>query len=125
MNVQNTHKTQGIQVISRAAAVLRVLGEETGGLSLGQIARRVELPRSTVQRIVSALAAEGLISTGEGNGRIKLGPEIQALATVANAGPLERLRPVIQKLSQETGETVDLAVPVSYTHLTLPTIYSV
>lgn len=110
MNVQNSDKIQGIQVISRAAAVLRLLGRETEGLSLGQIASRVNLPRSTVQRIVGALATEGFISTGEGSGRIKLGPEIQSLGLSLTIDPIERLKPMMQALADKTGETVDLAV---------------
>ena len=47
-----------VQVIARAAAILRTVGEDGGGLSLGQIAQRVGLARSTVQRIVNALEAE-------------------------------------------------------------------
>lgn len=110
MNIENGHKNQGIQVISRAAAVLRILGKETGGMSLGQIANQVDLPRSTVQRIVQALAAEGFVSTGGGSGRIKLGREIQSLALSQSTGPLDRLKPVIQEIADQTGETVDLAV---------------
>ncbi|MGI9493370.1 MAG: helix-turn-helix domain-containing protein, partial [Geminicoccaceae bacterium] len=52
---------QGIQVIARAASILRALGEDTSGMSLGQIADKVGLPRSTVQRIVGALQAERLV----------------------------------------------------------------
>lgn len=110
MNVQSPQKNQGIQVISRAASVLRALGKETDGLSLGQIANRVDLPRSTVQRIVGALSDEGFISVGEGGGRIKLGPELLSLGMTLTERPLERLRPVVKSIAQETGETVDLAV---------------
>ncbi len=46
-----------VQVIARAAAILRALEDEADGLSLGQIAQRVCLARSTVQRIVAALEA--------------------------------------------------------------------
>ncbi len=97
-------------MIARAATVLRVLGKETGGLSLGQIAMRTDLPRSTVQRIVGALSDEGFISTSEGSGRIKLGPELLSLGMVLAERPLERLRGVIKSIAEETGETVDLAV---------------
>jgi IclR family acetate operon transcriptional repressor len=47
-----------VQVIARAAAILRALEDEAAGLSLGQIAQRVNLARSTVQRIVAALEAD-------------------------------------------------------------------
>src|SRR5438132_5068512 len=53
-NVKPEDKSQ-VQVIARAAAILRALEEEPAGLSLGQIAQRVALARSTVQRIVAAL----------------------------------------------------------------------
>ena len=49
----------GVGVITRAAAVLRVLGDSPEGLSLGKIAQRVGLARSTVQRLISRLRANG------------------------------------------------------------------
>ncbi len=110
MNQPISHKNQGIQVISRAADILRLLGQDTGGLSLGQIATRVNLPRSTVQRIVAALAVEGFISTEKGYGGIRLGGEIQTLAAAAGSTSRDRLRPIMQRISDETGETVDLAI---------------
>ncbi|GGX65911.1 transcriptional regulator [Tateyamaria omphalii] len=103
-------KNQGIQVISRAADILRLLGRETGGLSLGQIAKEVQLPRSTVQRIVAALGSEGFVSTERGDGGIRLGREIQSLALAVSSDMRSRLRPLMEQLSDETGETVDLAV---------------
>ncbi len=106
----NSSQNQGIQVISRAANILRLLGEETDGLSLGQIAKRVELPRSTVQRIVTALAQEDFISTEKGDKGIQLGREIQKLAQASGSGIKDRLRPVMKQISDKTGETVDLAV---------------
>jgi DNA-binding IclR family transcriptional regulator len=107
---QDNQRNQGIQVISRAADILRLLGQDTGGLSLGQIATRVGLPRSTVQRIVSALAVEGFISTERGASGIRLGPEIQSLGQAASSDMRDRLRPIMQAIADETGETVDLAI---------------
>ena len=107
---ESTHRNQGIQVISRAADILRLLGRETDGLSLGQIAKSVALPRSTVQRVVAALAVEGFISTEKGYGGIRLGPEILNLAQATASDMKDRLRPVMKRISEETGETVDLAV---------------
>ena len=110
MDGQEVQKNQRVQVISRAADILRLLGKETGGLSLGQIARHVDLPRSTVQRIVSALSVEGFISTEKGYGGIRLGPEIQSLAQAAASDTRDRLRPIMKRISDDTGETVDLAI---------------
>lgn len=108
--VKATDRSHGIQVISRAADILRLLGTETGGLSLGQIADRVNLPRSTVQRIVGALAAEGFISVMQRDGGITLGPEIQNLARATALETRERFRPIMHAIREATGETVDLAV---------------
>lgn len=110
MDGQEHPRNQGIQVISRAADILRLLGQETDGQSLGQIAARVNLPRSTVQRIVAALAVEGFISTEKGYGGIRLGPEIQSLAQAAVSDMRDRLRPIMKRIADETGETVDLAI---------------
>lgn len=100
----------GIQVIARAAAVLRALKDAPGGMSLGQIAERVELPRSTVQRIVQALQEERLVITSGTAGGVRLGPELHALAGAARYNTAERCRPLLQAIVEETGETVDLSV---------------
>lgn len=100
----------GIQVIARAAAILRVLKEERSGLSLGQIARRVDLPRSTVQRITGALSAERFIMQDPNGGGIRLGPELGAFAEAANFNIVERCRAILNEVTQKTGETTDLAV---------------
>ncbi len=97
----------GIQVIARAAAILRACKDGGRGLSLGQIAERVGLARSTVQRIVGALAAEGLLLTGDG---IRLGPGLQSLAGATRFDTVETAHPHLKRLSRTTGETVDLAL---------------
>ena len=108
---QNDKKDRsGIQVIARAAAILRVLKEERSGLSLGQIARRVDLPRSTVQRITGALSTERFIIQDPNGGGIRLGPELGAFAEAANFNIVERCRAILNDITQKTGETTDLAV---------------
>jgi len=102
--------TGGIQVIERAASILRALKPHQQGLSLGEIADRVDLPRSTVQRIVGALMAEGLVTTGPRGRRVLLGPEIADLAQQSRRNVVEVCRLILTELSQATGETADLSV---------------
>jgi DNA-binding IclR family transcriptional regulator len=102
-------KTQ-VQVIARAAAILHALEDEADGLSLGQIAQRVNLARSTVQRIVAALAAEKFLIAASPNGRVRLGPTILRLAASARTDFVAIARPFLVQLSNELKETVDLAV---------------
>lgn len=100
----------GIQVISRAASILRVLKEAQTGMSLGKIAERTDLPRSTVQRITAALAEERfVISDAQGRG-LRLGPEFDALSDAAQYNVVEHCRLLLTELTQKTGETTDLAV---------------
>lgn len=103
-------RTGGIQVIARAADILRALKDPDRGLSLGQIAERVGLPRSTVQRIINALVREGLVMMSSPSTGYRLGPEIQSLAKAGLIDAAEMLRPIISRAARTTGETVDLAV---------------
>ena len=100
----------GIQVIARAAAILRVLKDERSGLSLGQIAAQADLPRSTVQRIIGALAEERFVIQDPKGSGIRLGPELGAFAEAANFNIVERCRAILNEVTQKTGETTDLGV---------------
>jgi DNA-binding IclR family transcriptional regulator len=100
----------GIQVIARAAQVLRALDAGPGGLSPAQLAERVGLPRSTVHRIVASLAAEGLISAASSNGRVRLGPEFVRLAEASRRGRWQEIRPHMQNIFDALDDTVDCAI---------------
>src|SRR4051812_44839281 len=100
----------GVQVIARAAQILRALDGEPHGLSLSQLSERLDLPRSTVHRVVSALSAEGLLASASPNGRVRLGPEIARLALASRRELRLELRPHLQRLFDRLNETVDCAV---------------
>jgi DNA-binding IclR family transcriptional regulator len=106
---RNAGDKSQVQVIARAAAILRALEDQALGLSLGQIAQRVGLARSTVQRIVSALESENLVIAASPTGRVRLGPTIARLATSVQTDFVSIARPFLIKLSDELRETVDLA----------------
>jgi DNA-binding IclR family transcriptional regulator len=98
-----------VQVIARAARILRALEGEDEGLSLGQIAQRVGLARSTVQRIVASLENEKILIAASPNGRVRLGPTLLRLAASLRSDFAGWARPFISRLSSELRETVDLA----------------
>ena len=100
----------GVQVIARAALVLRALQRYPDGASLGDLAKAAELPRSTVQRIVDALDAEGLVVAASANGGVRLGPALLGLAAATRFGIVELARPTLEALAKTTGETVDLSI---------------
>jgi DNA-binding IclR family transcriptional regulator len=105
-----TKARQGIQVIARAASVLRALEGTPEGLSLGEIAQQIGLPRSTVQRIVYALADEGFVIAASPNARVRLGPSLVSLASSAKIDIDRIILPHMKELSKEIEETVDLSV---------------
>jgi DNA-binding IclR family transcriptional regulator len=100
----------GIQVIARAAEILRTLQAAPGGLTQAELADRLGLARSTVHRILGALAEEGLVTGSRSRGRYRLGAEISRMADAVRRDLLGRVHPYLQDLSRELGETVDLSI---------------
>ncbi len=98
-----------VQVIARAASIMRALEDTTTGLSLGEIAIKVGLARSTVQRIVAALESEKLVVAASPVGRVRLGPTILRLAGSVRTDFVALARPFLVELSKTLHETVDLA----------------
>lgn len=104
------HPHGGVQVISRVTAILRALADAPAGLGIAELSRIVELPRSTVYRIVATLADDGFVTTGPGRRGLRLGPELAHLAAAAQRGLAEAARPHMEMMAHSVNETVDLAV---------------
>ncbi|GAB7534197.1 IclR family transcriptional regulator [Burkholderia sp. 22PA0099] len=100
---------KGIQVVSRAAAILRALGRHPEGLSLGAIAEETDLPRSTVQRLVGALELEQFVETMGPRGGTRLGPALGQLARAAHGDIVSVARPHLESMAKAVNETVALA----------------
>jgi DNA-binding IclR family transcriptional regulator len=99
-----------MQVISRAARILRALDGEHRGLSLAELAARTALPRSTVHRLTTALAVERLVVAAPGTGRTRLGPELARLAAGTRLELRDELRPRLEELRRTLDETIGLSV---------------
>ena len=107
---QNSTSRHGVQVLERAAFILRALQNNPEGLTLGEISKACKLPRSTVQRIIFTLLKESYViprSTGKG---YCLGPALIPLGSVARFSTVELIHPWLKKAAEETEETVDLSV---------------
>lgn len=109
-NRTTSDERSGVQVISRAVAILRELEAERDGLTIGEIADRQGLARTTVQRIAASLLDEKLLMPGGRRGRVKLGPLLVQLGANARLDMMALVEPVMVALSRELGETVDLSV---------------
>ncbi|SDS81053.1 DNA-binding transcriptional regulator, IclR family [Pseudarthrobacter equi] len=103
---------QGAQVVSRLASLLRLVGRSAGGMPLAGIVRESGLTRPTVHRLLSSLAAEGLLDHDPANGNWVLGPEMLLLGSVASARfPMEDIaRPSLRRLAEATGESAFFSI---------------
>lgn len=102
-----------LRTADRALRVLQEVGAADHALTVGGVAERLGIHRSTVSRLVGTLASRGFLErSGE---LLRLGPEVARLGRVAQAGRelASVARPLMDRLADETGETVTLAVPAS------------
>lgn len=102
-------QTGGVQAIARAASVLRALESAPEGIALTDLAAIVELPKSTVHRLLAALAAESLVQLGP-EGTARLGSGLVRLGAATRRGLRSQLAPVMLELRRRLDETVDLAI---------------
>jgi IclR family KDG regulon transcriptional repressor len=104
--------TYAVQSIERAAALLRSFSSAEPELSIGELARRSHLPRSTVHRLVVNLMRLGFLARDSGSERYRLGLWLAELGIIAlsRMGLREKARPIMERLADETGEVVCLAV---------------
>jgi DNA-binding IclR family transcriptional regulator len=102
----------GAQAVLRAIALLKSFTDERPDRDVSELARETGLSRSTTHRLLSALASEGLVERNASSGRYRLGPTTVALGTRAlrTLSLRQTVRPVLESLSQETGETATLEV---------------
>ncbi|MGH2512253.1 MAG: IclR family transcriptional regulator [Candidatus Limnocylindrales bacterium] len=103
-----------VQAIERAFAVLSAMAE--GPLGVTEIAQQVELPKSTVARLLASLQREGAAEQEPGGTRYRLGSRIVLLAaTVLPARAMVVLaRPELEALSEAIGEAAGLSVPEGF-----------
>lgn len=98
--------------IDRALRILTVIGGASRGLSLDELAVRLEVPKSSLHRILAALKYRRFVSQPEPGGPYFLGTEL--LATAFRFSDTLDLRalvhPYLARLSRELNETAHMAV---------------
>ncbi len=110
VNADESRGGSGIQVLARAADILRALTTSPGGMSQAELAERLGLARTTVHRIMGALEAESLVSASRSRGRYRLGSEIARMGDAIRRDVLGSLHPILEDISDELQETVDMSV---------------
>ena len=102
-------RRDGVQVLSRAALLLRELSTAPEGLTPIALADRVGLPRSTCYRIVGALCQEGLMRLAP-SGKLHIGAGLIGIAAAGRRELRHEAAPHLKRLSLELHETVELVV---------------
>ena len=102
-------RSDGIQVLRRAAAALDEIAASPGQLRLVDLGGRLGLAKSTVRRLLVGLVEIGFASVDD-EGKINLGERLLGLGGTNDATLATQFRPTLDKLAQSTGETVDLSV---------------
>jgi len=102
--------TDSVSVLDRITAVFEAFGEQDEGLGVSELARRANLPKSTVSRIAADLVGQQFLDR-EGD-KLFLGVRLFELGqTVEQPRRLRHLAlPVMTDLRNLTGRTVHLAV---------------
>ena len=107
-----TEASTGTQAIDRAAQLLGRVVESAEPQSIGELAQRSGLPKSTTSRLVAALERQGLVQRIEDRGRLRPGPVLLRYANRDTAATLVELAaPSLRRLADVSGETINLAVP--------------
>ncbi len=109
-----------LRTADRALRVLQEVGSPNQAPTVSKVADRLGINRSTVSRLVGTLESRGFLERSGPGDRLRLGPEVARLGRVALAGRelASVARPGMDRLADETGETVTLAVPAGATVLT-------
>ena len=101
-----------VQSLARAAAILTAFSADQPALTIGEIARRCGLPRSTVHRLVVNLVRLGFLARDPLTDHYRLGLLMVELGAIAlsRLDLRERAMPAMERLAERTGEAVFLAV---------------
>lgn len=112
---------QGAQAALRALRLLKLFTPERAELKLAEISERSGLNKTTTHRLLKALHSESMLDRDPTNGAYRLGPALMALGVQAlSSNDLRiRVRPLLSRLAEETGETATLEVPIDDTMLIL------
>jgi len=101
----------GVRALDRALDILDAIAQ-ANGLTLSEIAQRLDLAPSTVHRVLVTLAARGVVESDSQTQGWHIGPTAfrHGSAFMRRSGLVERARPVLRRLMEVTGETANLGI---------------
>ena len=117
----NSQPPQGTQAVIRAIKLLKAFTPAKPELSLSELCEIIGLTKTTTHRLLSALESEGLLGRNKATSTYNLGPTIIALGSQAmlTSNLCASVRPVLEELANQTGETATLETLVGNQMLVL------
>ncbi|WP_234542452.1 IclR family transcriptional regulator [Streptomyces sp. R39] len=107
----NGSSSGGVQSVDRAISVLEILAQR-GEAGVSEVAAEIDVHKSTAFRLLGALEARGLVEQSGERGKYSLGFGIVRLAgaVTGRIDVTQQGRQVCERLAEEIGETVNIAV---------------
>ncbi len=96
--------------LKRVCSILNLLQESVEGVSLIDVAQETELPKSSAFRYLWTLEAHRYVERDAGTGLYRLGLGFVGMQSRHLEVLRERARPWLEKIRDEFGETVNLAI---------------
>jgi DNA-binding IclR family transcriptional regulator len=105
-------KTQSVPALERGLAILESLSKSKHGLTLSQLTRSLNLPKSSVHCLLLTFERHGYLYRDDNTGRYRLGLRLCDLANVALGGVAlrEQAAPFLNQLRESTQLTTHMAV---------------
>lgn len=99
-------------VLERTLGILELLSEQPGGLSVGAIAARLDMPPSGTHRLLNDLARLGYVRQDRAHGDYSLTIKLAAmgLGFLGRSGISDVAQPILDRLAGDCGELVRLSV---------------
>jgi len=104
-------KTESVQSVARTVVLLKAFTPQEPWLGVSQLARKVQMPVSTVHRLAQALLEGGMLSR-DGSGRYGIGPELYAIGTLYlhTTDIREASTPILKLLNDLTSESINVSI---------------
>jgi DNA-binding IclR family transcriptional regulator len=91
--------------------LLQQVGAAPAGVSLAELARLCDINRATAWRLLATMEAHGLVDRDPADNRYRIGfAMIRMSRTAGYDGLVRRVRPILERVCTQTGETAALAV---------------
>jgi DNA-binding IclR family transcriptional regulator len=107
-----THQQNGAQSLYRAISVIKAVAQyDETGVSMSTVARKLDLPSSTVHRILSVLVSEDLVEYNPEEKTYHIGYGLYSLGEKAHRYDIrEKFQTALGRVSEKTGETAYLVI---------------